>query len=46
MQKFRQIGNAVPVPLAAALGRAVGKAAVQVWRDEDEKWIRPGSPEL
>lgn len=45
-QQFRQIGNAVPVPLAAALGRAIGKAAIQMWKDEDEERMRVDSPEL
>lgn len=45
-QKFRQIGNAVPVPLAASLGRAIGKAALQMWKDEDEERMRTDSPEL
>ena len=45
-QQFRQIGNAVPVPLAAALGRAIGKAVVQLWKDEDEDHMRVDSPEL
>jgi DNA (cytosine-5)-methyltransferase 1 len=45
-QQFRQIGNAVPVPFATALGRAIGKAAVQTWRDEDKEHMRVDSPEL
>jgi DNA (cytosine-5)-methyltransferase 1 len=45
-KQFRQIGNAVPVPLAAALGRAIGKAVVQMWRDEDVERMRVDSPEL
>ena len=45
-QQFRQIGNAVPVPLATALGRAIGKAAVQLWKGEDEEQMRMDSPEL
>ncbi|KAF9792170.1 S-adenosyl-L-methionine-dependent methyltransferase [Thelephora terrestris] len=45
-EQFRQIGNAVPVPLAAALGRAIGKAAVQMWKGEDEEQMRVDSPEL
>ena len=45
-QQFRQIGNAVPVPLAAALGRAIAKAVVQLWKDEDEERMRVDSPEL
>ena len=46
-QQFRQIGNAVPAPLAAALGRAIGKAAVQMWKDhEDDDQMRVDSPEL
>jgi DNA (cytosine-5)-methyltransferase 1 len=45
-KQFRQIGNAVPVPLAAALGRAIGKAVVQAWEDEDVERMRVDSPEL
>lgn len=45
-QQFRQIGNAVPVPLAAAIGRAIGKAALQMWKGEDEERMRVDSPEL
>lgn len=46
IQQFRQIGNAVPVPLAAALGRAVGKAVFQMWKDRNEERMRADSPEL
>lgn len=46
-QQFRQIGNAVPVPLAAALGRAIGKAVVQTWEGgENDDQMRVDSPEL
>ncbi|RPD66509.1 S-adenosyl-L-methionine-dependent methyltransferase, partial [Lentinus tigrinus ALCF2SS1-7] len=31
--QMRQIGNAVPVPLALALGKAVGKALIQLWEE-------------
>ncbi|KAG5645074.1 hypothetical protein DXG03_007164 [Asterophora parasitica] len=38
--QIRQIGNAVPVPLALHLGKALGKALVKLW----EKKEREGSP--
>ncbi|RDX56375.1 S-adenosyl-L-methionine-dependent methyltransferase [Lentinus brumalis] len=35
--QLRQIGNAVPVPLALALGKEIGKALIQLWdKEEDE----------
>ncbi|KAJ7343110.1 S-adenosyl-L-methionine-dependent methyltransferase [Mycena albidolilacea] len=39
---YRQIGNAVPVPLAAALGRSLQAAFVETWK----RMPREGSPEL
>lgn len=43
-----QIGNAVPVPLALALGKAIGKAVMQMWREDDARWEaeRARSPEI
>lgn len=41
-QQHRQIGNAVPVPLAMALGKALGDALLKMWQEED----RVGSPEV
>jgi DNA (cytosine-5)-methyltransferase 1 len=41
-QYYRQIGNAVPVPLAAALGRSLQAAFVETWK----RMPREGSPEL
>ncbi|GLB34766.1 putative cytosine specific DNA methyltransferase replication foci [Lyophyllum shimeji] len=38
--QIRQIGNAVPVPLALHLGKALGKALLKEW----EKDAREGSP--
>ncbi|KAI0723866.1 S-adenosyl-L-methionine-dependent methyltransferase [Cerioporus squamosus] len=35
--QLRQIGNAVPVPLALALGKAIGKSVIQLWEDEDNE---------
>ncbi|KAI9446182.1 S-adenosyl-L-methionine-dependent methyltransferase [Lactarius indigo] len=43
--QLRQIGNAVPVPLSRALGRAMGKALIKMWEVED-KARESGSPEL
>ncbi|KAJ6477327.1 S-adenosyl-L-methionine-dependent methyltransferase [Mycena vitilis] len=34
---FQQIGNAVPIPLAAALGRSIGAAVVEDWRDKNRR---------
>jgi len=50
-QQFKQIGNAVPVPLAIALGRAIGKAVLEVWQQEEDNEnriviVRDESPEL
>ena len=36
-QQLRQIGNAVPVPLALALGKAIGKALIQQWGGEEDE---------
>ncbi|OSD08481.1 S-adenosyl-L-methionine-dependent methyltransferase [Trametes coccinea BRFM310] len=46
--QLRQIGNAVPVPLALALGKAVGKAACAQYkrRERQEQMARVLSPEL
>jgi len=33
-QQLRQIGNAVPVPLSRALGRALGEALIKMWEAE------------
>ncbi|KAF5357987.1 hypothetical protein D9756_001474 [Leucocoprinus leucothites] len=35
--QIRQIGNAVPVPLALALGKELGVALTQAWREEVER---------
>ena len=45
-QQYKQIGNAVPVPLALALGRELGKAFIKHWeleqqRGEDERELSP-----
>lgn len=34
LQKYRQIGNAVPVHLALALGKALGETMISHWSDE------------
>ncbi|KAJ6502172.1 S-adenosyl-L-methionine-dependent methyltransferase [Mycena sanguinolenta] len=39
---YRHIGNAVPVPLAAALGRSLEAAFVETWK----RMPKEGSPEL
>lgn len=44
IQQLRQIGNAVPVPLACALGKELGKAMLKVWKEEEHK--RDMSPEV
>lgn len=44
-QQVRQIGNAVPVPLALALGKALGDSLVKMW-DEKKKEGKEGSPDL
>jgi len=47
LQQIRQIGNAVPVPLALALGKELGVALIQAWKEELEsldEW--EPSPEL
>lgn len=41
-QQHRQIGNAVPVPLALALGKSLGQALLQTWQEK----AREGSPEV
>ncbi|KAJ6559081.1 S-adenosyl-L-methionine-dependent methyltransferase [Mycena vulgaris] len=43
---FKQVGNAVPVPLATALGRSIAAAAVSDWqREQRERRTRGGSVE-
>lgn len=43
----RQIGNAVPVPLSLALGKALGAALLRTWAEEEaEKEARGGSVEV
>ncbi|KAG6916653.1 hypothetical protein DXG01_005939 [Tephrocybe rancida] len=42
-QQIRQIGNAVPVPLALYLGRALGKALLKDWKRDGERREREGS---
>ena len=51
-QQYRQIGNAVPVPLARALGGALGETLLRAWRAEEAAAgdavavLREGSPEV
>ena len=47
-QQYRQIGNAVPVPLAFALGKEICKAVLIMWKEEDQRdeREREESPEL
>jgi DNA (cytosine-5)-methyltransferase 1 len=40
--QLRQIGNAVPVPLAYALGKSLGQTLFKMWDEKD----REGSPEV
>ncbi|KAL4067750.1 hypothetical protein V8B97DRAFT_1915370 [Scleroderma yunnanense] len=40
--QLRQIGNAVPVPFAYALGKSLGRALLKMWEEKE----REGSPEL
>lgn len=40
LQQVRQIGNAVPVPLALALGKALGEVLLEEWEIKS----REGSP--
>ncbi|KAI9065405.1 S-adenosyl-L-methionine-dependent methyltransferase [Trametes sanguinea] len=46
--QLRQIGNAVPVPLALALGKEIGKAACTLWREREREiqMAREQSPAL
>ncbi|OBZ65761.1 Acetolactate synthase, mitochondrial [Grifola frondosa] len=46
--QHRQVGNAVPVPLALALGKELGKALVILWaeRERKESRARMQSPEI
>jgi len=41
-QFHRQIGNAVPVPLALALGKSLGESLLKTWAEEE----REGSVEV
>ena len=47
-QQMRQIGNAVPVPLALALGKEICKAVCELWRAREEQGRRERgkSPEV
>lgn len=47
-QQHRQIGNAVPVPLALALGKELGKALIKLWKQQEEREDedRAQSPEI
>lgn len=42
----RQIGNAVPIPLALALGKSIGDAVVSRWEKEVEENDKEQSPEI
>ncbi|KIP09557.1 hypothetical protein PHLGIDRAFT_116344 [Phlebiopsis gigantea 11061_1 CR5-6] len=42
--QIRQIGNAVPVPLASALGRSIGKVLTSRWIEEDARELSPEIP--
>jgi hypothetical protein len=48
LQQLRQIGNAVPVLLALALGKAVGSSVASTWAQEDAvaETDREESPEV
>jgi len=39
--QHRQIGNAVPVPLALALGKELGKALIKYWNTQDSREESP-----
>ncbi|OJA16030.1 hypothetical protein AZE42_04287 [Rhizopogon vesiculosus] len=39
--QFRQIGNAVPIPLALALGQALGEAMFKMWDAEPSRAASP-----
>ena len=38
--KYRQVGNAVPPPLAAAIGHEIRKALAKEWKDLKKKFAR------
>lgn len=46
--QYKQIGNAVPIPLGMALGREIGKALMKYWKELEEKELieRELSPEI
>ncbi|KAG6854702.1 hypothetical protein C0991_002414 [Blastosporella zonata] len=46
LNQIRQIGNAVPVPLALHLGKSLGKALLQDWAKDRERRQREGSLEI
>lgn len=50
-QAYKEIGNAVPIPLALALGRALGSALIantdrNVFDDEDDRSTRAVSVDV
>ncbi|PCH37901.1 hypothetical protein WOLCODRAFT_148860 [Wolfiporia cocos MD-104 SS10] len=44
--QYRQIGNAVPIPLALALGKELKKVLVDFWGEQYRSSERTLSPEL